>query len=279
VLGVPHFDRTRFKKAKFPMGNYDGFAQTPMDRPSLYLGGLSQYECDVGLTWDRIYRSDGLPVYTDVDGGDSGGDFAHEFYVVKENDIPLLLRRSDRKEMARGHETVQAAIKDMMPAMAYRPYWRAFDSVNGNFWNTEPITRSTNVYFYPTQEITMELRVVGYQRMHLSIRGVWNNEQVNFEKDFEQLRWGPGRKTVWKRVNSIDQEGTEGKGVISTQSSVTGAHWKRVYLLKSDSVTVPFSCDMVNIERGNDIIRGYARIFKYSEPDRATGASRIDITP
>jgi hypothetical protein len=84
-----------------------------------------------------------------------------------------------------------------MPAMAYRPYWRAFDSKRGNWWNTEDKGSLQNYYFYPGQEISIELRIVGPQRMMLSIEGAWNGEEYQFEKEFEQLEWFPGSPIIW----------------------------------------------------------------------------------
>ncbi len=211
--------------------------------------------------------------------GNSQGDFAREFYIIKQGDTPVLVRRSDKSEVVRERDAVQAAVSKMMPAMAYRPYWRAFDSKNGNFWNTESIREASNAYFYPRQEIIMELRVVAFQRMQLLVQGEGKGEMVRFAKEFEQLRWAPGRKSIWKRVNSLDQEGTEGKGVLKTNTSVMGARWSRVFLVRPFGEKVPFSCRTVNIERGSDTAVGCSRVFKYSEPQRETGASSVDIIP
>ena len=98
------------------------------------------------------------------------GDAANEFFVEKDGSgEPVLWRRSDRSEVARGRENVQSKVAELMPAMAYRPYWRAFNSENGNWWGTEKPTSPTNYYFYPGQTIQMELKVVGFQQMNLKV--------------------------------------------------------------------------------------------------------------
>lgn len=244
TLGLPTFDMTRFASPKNFIGNYDKFALVPLDRPSLvclcwfgfsflsfclcqYLGGFSSYECDVGLTWDRMFRpEDGLPIYTDASDGNSNGIREKEFFVEVLQGEPVLLRRSDRQEVARGREAVQGRIAELMPAMAYRPYWRAFDRKAGNVWGTESIRSANNLYFYPKQSITMELRLIGPEWMVLSIFAVHNGSPYEFRKQFEQLTWVPGVSSIiWKRVNSIDQAGNECKGISTPLRTEKGRRW------------------------------------------------------
>ena len=287
----------RFRAPKYFAGNYDKKTLVPRDRPSLYLGGNShELECDVGLTWDRIFRSDGLPVYTDKLDGNSQGVPENEFHVELDAGTPVL-KRGDGVDVVRGRAQVEERVAQLAAAHAYRPYWRAVDSVKGNYWNTEPVTSSQNLYFYPEQEIRIELRVVGRQLMELLVAA----DTYEFRKRFEQLKWGPGETTVWKRVNSIDQDGTECRGISKkivtetgvkfvgmkdgkecgvqpTKTNVKGAVWKSVFLLDRSGAKTPFACN-VFIERGMDIIPSYNKVFTYSSPHPVTGAMTVDIDP
>lgn len=80
---------------------YKGNAQTPLykvgplDRPSVYLGGISNPGesksriMDVGLCWDRVYSAQGLETFTDKAPkgqlhGCDGNDPAHRFFADKQ---------------------------------------------------------------------------------------------------------------------------------------------------------------------------------------------------
>lgn len=147
------------------------------------------------------------------------------------------------------------------------------------------------------------------------ISGTWNNQDYTFSKTFEQLKWSPGARIIWKRVNSIDQEGTECRGISrringvfidklgkecgvqvgyvssmskkkrndilvlqKTQTTVKGANWSRAYLLDANLNKVPFACGLT-IERGMDIVPSYNRIFLFTHVNPESGASIVDILP
>ncbi len=305
VLPQVHFDPTRNKKER-PYGlDPKGYkAIVSMDTPSVYLGGNAGTEADVGLTWDRVYDSpSGAPVYTDAKEGTSGGAPAKEIRVVAGP-------KPGTKRIQRGDGTIlwEGAAAEVgpemnrlgiVPNMAFRPYWRdqkpECRADPTKCWHNPKLTETAegkrNLYVYPGQKVDMTVEEVLEQpdnpktpgrfkpgRLRLTVVGP-NGER--FQTEFDAAKFGEGRPTNWKRVNSIDLANNERKEVAKTATTATGGGWKSVHLLTGPTGNrpVPFTCG--TIVKGNDAAfknGGYHKVFHVS-PIQAFGAVTVDIHP
>jgi hypothetical protein len=88
-------------------------------------------------------------------------------------------------------------------------------------------------------------------------------------QEFDAPGFGPGRVQQFKRVNAIDQVGREGKDVDPTHTTVNGAVWREVTLLRGAD-RLPMTP-----ERFTDMRCPGPQYFKVEPADK--GGERIDI--
>jgi hypothetical protein len=69
-------------------------------------------------------------------------------------------------------------------------------------------------------------------------RRCYHNQTI-FQTTFNATGFGPKSNLLFKRVNSIDQKGNEGKPVIPTDSRVTDSFWLNCDLIGVNSKLVP----------------------------------------
>jgi hypothetical protein len=213
VLPQVSFDPSRVKS--------DG---DPLDAPSVYMGGnAGGKESDVGLSWDRVYLfPSGAPQYTDSPNGTSDGNPAHQFHKVNGQWVD-----GNGKPANPGTLT---------PDHAFRPFWRT-TNCGANQWNNadingKPKTGMTpgcgdpqtdtpkNVYFYPGAAVRMTVQMVGNNKLSLQIVDTCTG--TSFSHAFTQQGFTSDDAKSFKRVNSIDQSGNEGKSVSPTRTTATG---------------------------------------------------------
>lgn len=279
TLPTPNFDPDRHYVAK---AGLDHFTTGPLERPSVYLGGRANgHEVDAGLTWDRVYDGNGQATYTDRAGCD-GRDPAHRFVFGKSGG-ERIIKDGNGKVVAKGEAAVSALAQQLVPNFAFRPYWRTTNTGEEDWKQPKP-GRPDNVYFYPGEAITMEVKLVGPGQVRLQIEG-----GSQFSVDFHQTGWG-GAKTAhaFKRVNAVDQfqvlksgerKGREKQDVLPTATTAKGAEWSSVELLdRRGKVLTPMTGKKFTEVRGADLARRYDQVFVRSGFTKA-GGEKLDIIP
>lgn len=283
VLPSIEFDSKRFytdpKKS-------DSYKTGPLDRPSVYFGGrANNKELDVGLTWDRVYNSDGLPSYTDKKEGTDGREAAHRFVKTAKDGVSVVMD-DNKKIVAKGKDEVNKFMKNLKPNFAFRPFWRTTND-GGNQWNQPPVGHPGNMYFYPDEKIDMNVKEKGSNKVKIDISLVNGKINQHFEKTFEQEGFGVGNKQSFKRVNSIDQftvnsknqrVGLEGKDVLPSNTKAKGGGWYESSIIDSHGNKKPISGTEFKEVRGGDTAKNYDKIFKRYNTN-PQGGEMIDITP
>ncbi len=195
-----------------------------LDNPSIYMGGFADSESDAGLGLNVSYTSN---------------DFSNE-------------------------------LDHSSPKIAYRPFWRYIysDIVEDKFNVTRKTVNSWNVcdekklenYYFPGDTIKMLVvsPIKDYLQLIIKVvepttieKYVKIREKYQLKDNLPQDFYSPlfyskghGNKIAeFKRVNSIDQFGNEGLVVKKTNSVVTEAEWKEVYLFRKINnkiVKIPF---------------------------------------
>lgn len=279
TLPTPHFDPDRHYVAK---AGLDHFTTGPLERPSVYLGGRANgHEVDAGLTWDRVYDANGQATYTDRAGCD-GRDPAHRF-VFGRSGGERIIKDGNGKVVAKGEAEVVALAQTLVPNFAFRPYWRTTNPGEEDWKQPKP-GRADNVYFYPGEAITMEVKVLGPGQVRLQIDG-----GSQFSVDFQQTGWG-GAKTAhaFKRVNAVDQfqvlksgerKGREKQDVLPTRTTAQGAAWRSVEILdRRGEVLTPMTGAKFTEVRGADLAKRYDQVFVRSGFTKL-GGEKLDILP
>ena len=286
IAGTGYLPQVSFDPKRFYVGpnGMDDWMTGPLDRPSVYMGGNANgHEADVGLTWDRVYDSQGRPTYTDNAEGSDMRDPAHRFAVEKRGTTKVLVDGNGR-EVARGAD-VDKKLKELRPNFAFRPFWRAPE------WNNPKPGSRENVYFYPGEKFNMSVTVLGKGQVRLDISGAdaFNNK-VSFSKPIPAPGFGEGGLESFKRVNSIDQFYVDSKGVrhaverTNVRPTRTVAHsggWESVSLLRRPPATgrVAMTGDKFTEVRGPDTYDRYHDIFHLWGFDKSKGGERVDIVP
>lgn len=246
----------------------------PMDRPSVYLGGhAGSAEVDAGLTWDRVYHSDGSPTWTDDLSGCDHGDLAHRFVVAADGSVWSAL----------GVPRLEGAI-GLVPGFAFRAFWRA------RKWQNPDPRGGANHYFYPGEPIRMAVHVVGKDTLALYIHpDPTDGREIAVR--FTVPGFGRGAPQSFKRVSSIDQFGlsngrrvgleTLHSQVLPTRSAAVGAVWNEVTLLGTDlSPRCSLACGAPAVMGADAVFdgAGYDRIFRIAG-QTAAGGETLDIVP
>jgi hypothetical protein len=216
-----------------PKRNFDKkghFTDGPLDRPSVYLGGkVGGQEVDAGLTWDKVYDSNGVA----KKGEDNKDLFAFRpFWRSAKWNNPNK-NHSDEKDPKGCAEKHR---QDLPKECSLK-----------------------NIYFSPGEEIEMSLKQIQAKGEKMKIRMVIKNK-TDPSKCLIVCFDHTGIKSngsTWKRVNSIDQfksepcendpkqmcrKGNERKPgedpknvkVLSTESTAMDARWESVKILHSN---------------------------------------------
>lgn len=246
----------------------------PLDRPSLYLGGrASGVEVDAGLTWDRVYHSDGRPTFTDVlASGSDEGDASRRFVMDPNGDVRSVLGAL-RPEGLMG----------LVENFAFRPFWRAEGA-----WHNPPVGSPENVYFYTDETVRAQIKSIAAETLELVLNEDGGGK--SFSVEFDVSGWGVGAAQAFKRVASIDQftviDGvrvgleTAGLEVLPTETRALGVHWHEVSVLGAGSAVLFYlDCDRPAVIGADAIFRAaYDQVFRLFDQD-ASGGERIDIVP
>lgn len=239
--------------------NLDGRGRY-MDNPSIYMGGFSSKETDAGL---------GMNVgYPDLD--------------------------------------TSYQLDYSSPKISYRPFWRYIyseaDDTYGNVrrrevnsWNVSD-PRNFQYYYFPGDVIKMSVYspIPDYLQLRIEIikpteiekyknirerYNLKNNLPGNFYSPIFHSKGHGYQKAEFKRVNSIDQYGNEGKRVQDTNATMSTAHWQEVYLyrrINGKLVKVPF-----NNNRYASMVCPNEKAFtvSYEGVNTALGGEKIVIHP
>ena len=269
----------------------------PLERPSVYMGGRSGgKEVDAGLTWDRVYDSQGRATFTDDPRGSDMRDPAHRFIRTTVDGQPAIVDgHTPPQVVARGKAEVDAKMKTLRENFAFRPFWRDTnrDTPADQRWHNPPVKaepgakpEEANQYFYPGEHFTMTIQAQGPGRVRMDIRLEGGKEHQHFTTQFRQEGWGPGKEASFKRVNSVDQftvrdgkrVGAEKFGVDPTRTTATGGSWEAVSLLRDNGKPKPMTGPDFTTVKGVDTATHYAEIFGISG-STDQGGERIDIHP
>jgi hypothetical protein len=108
---------------------------------------------------------------------------------------------------------------------------------NGMVWR--PFTRvgrwlksDSKIYWSAGDTVRMTVKLVQNGWLQMTISDLARDEPRSYSRTFAARRFGLKTPKQFKRVNSIDEVGREGKEPLPTNSYVTGAVWKDTYLLK-----------------------------------------------
>ncbi len=269
----------------------------PLERPSVYMGGRAGgKEVDAGLTWDRVYDSQGRATFTDNAQGSDLRDPSHRFVRTTVEGQPAIVdSNTPPKVVARGKAEVDAKMKTLRENFAFRPFWRDTnaDTPADQRWHNPPVKpqadgkpEERNQYFYPGERFTMTIQAQGPERVRMDIRLEGAKEHQHFTTQFRQEGWGVGKAASFKRVNSVDQfvirdgkrVGAEKLGVEPTRTTALGGSWEEASLLRAGNKRMPMTGPQFTTIKGQDTAARYGEIFHISG-STDLGGERIDIRP
>ncbi len=111
---------------------------------------------------------------------------------------------------------------------AWRPFWR-----NGS-WHSAAAEQK--FYWHPGDTVSMKLHVVSPNKLSLTISDLGDHPKRSFTTTFSAKGFGVNDDTFFKRVDAIDQNGTEGRHVRKSHSRIDGTTWLETALtVKSGS--------------------------------------------
>jgi hypothetical protein len=105
---------------------------------------------------------------------------------------------------------------------AWRPFWR-----NGSWHSASAMEK---FYWHPGDTVSMKLHAVAPDKLELTISDLGENPRRTFSKVFAAKGFGATSDAFFKRVDAIDQYGTEGKHVRKSHSHIDGIRWLETYL-------------------------------------------------
>lgn len=157
---------------------------------------------------------------------------------------------------------------------AFRPFLRrtALGSQSANYSNAPA---QKEYYWYPGEEITMTLQVVGNGVVRFIVEGAGKK----FEQDYECAGYKVGTIAEYKRVNAIDQVSNEGKPAQATKTKVTGGAWKETYLYRNYNVNGQVTSLKVPMHTGRftDMRCPESKHFTITTASKPGSSESIDI--
>jgi len=106
---------------------------------------------------------------------------------------------------------------------AWRPFWR------NEHWHNAPAQQK--YYWHPGETVAMSLHVVASNKLRLTISDLGDKPRRKFTTTLDASGFGTKRDTFFKRVDAIDQSGTEGKHVRHSASHINGTTWSETTLI------------------------------------------------
>jgi len=116
---------------------------------------------------------------------------------------------------------------------AWRPFWR-----NGS-WHSA--SAEQKFYWHPGDTVSMKLHVVSPSKLELTISDLGDHPKRSFSITFSAKGFGVDEDTFFKRVDAIDQNGTEGKHVLKSGSHVDGTAWSETVLTTKSGANKPLA--------------------------------------
>ncbi|QHL87603.1 hypothetical protein GU926_09185 [Nibribacter ruber] len=156
---------------------------------------------------------------------------------------------------------------------AFRPFLRRTSHPSGQVALYENAPAEAGYYWYPGEEVTMSVQIIGAGKLKLTIEGAGKK----YEKEFAAAGYNQGSLGDFKRVNAIDQVANEGKPAQATKTKVENAIWKSTSLYRlweSKIVEVPMHSKRFTDMRCPNV--SYFKIIA-SEDERKVGGEAINI--
>lgn len=240
-----------------------------LDNPSIYMGGTSKHESDVGLSYSLVYLDRNGTVL-------STGSYAFRpfwRYITSVNDPDKDIGIANPAEGRFYSVTALNANQTNMYAN-----WYGSDT---QFYYLPGDKLRIVVYSPVPNFVQLQIEVIEQSTIPSSIEirkeNKWRDPADFFSPLIKSEGHGANLNTVYKRVNAIDQSANEGKDVIPTNSEVSHAVWESVYLhRKIDGIMyrVPF-----NENRSSTLNAPYNSAFTVTEINDLTGGTSVTIHP
>lgn len=162
---------------------------------------------------------------------------------------------------------------------AFRPFWRV------KTWANAPA--KPDFYYYPGDLIRMKVVTEAAGQLTLEVQLLERAESSRpllialkaqdrpstFSVTFDVPPFGPGKLQQFKRVNAIDQVGNEGKTVAATTTTIRGAEWHEVWLMRADGRRLPMAPERFTDMRCPD--PAHVVVEQTINADR--GGERVDL--
>lgn len=240
-----------------------------LDNPSIYFGGKSAYESDVGLSLSLgLYNNNGNNII-------STGSFVFRpfwRYITSVNEPNKDLGSYDLDNGRRYSVSSTNSNNTNMFANWY-------------YGDTEhyylPGDKLRMIVYSPKANfLQLQIEVIEKSTLEQSVKLRKDNgwkDPANFISPLFTSQGHGSINAEFKRVNALDQSANEGKPAIMTNSNVREAIWESVYLhrkIDDKMYRVPF-----NNERMDTLAAPDANYFTASEVNDTTGGFSITIHP
>ncbi len=197
--GAPHKDQLQYPKMEAHPGSYYHKVYSPCGSWTGIEGVVTLGEPH--LDPKRIHKGVAQDSFSTYLGG----------HAKKEIDAGLSWEVTTNK-----HGKVDAEHK------AWRPFWR------NDSWHSGPSEQ--RYYWHPGETVAMSLHVVAPNKLQLTISDLGDHPKRKFTTMLDAKGFGDGTDAFFKRVDAIDQNGTEGKHVHKSHSHISGTSWKETVL-------------------------------------------------
>lgn len=236
-----------------------------LDNPSVYLGGKSNYESDIGVSLSKglVKSGSGTAVST-------GNVCFRPFwrYITAENqDVGGYDKHG-------GEYAVSANGNNCIGNYHYKYteyYYLPGDTIRIMVFSPEE------------NKLQFAVQVVSVSTLASSValreQNGWKQPADFLSPVFYSKGYGTGAATEFKRVTAIDQSGNEGKKAIPTESESRGTVWREVYLYRNvdgKPVRVPMTSKLFGARNAPDDAHVS---FAAGEADPAKGGETVTIHP
>jgi hypothetical protein len=121
--------------------------------------------------------------------------------------------------------------------------------------------------------VAMTLHVVSPNKLQLTISDLGDQPKRKFSTIFDAKGFGVGADAFFKRVDAIDQNGTEGKHVRRSASHVENSLWRDTILTRKNGEVQPLQA---GFRRVIDDPPGHAQVTS-THQQRLHGGERVDL--
>ena len=267
TIVLPHVNINRYEGAFNSSVPVDYTAKN-LDNPSIYMGGTAYFESDVGLSMKQVQLGTGAI---------SVGAYAFRpfwrYMTTDEYDIGGYDLINGRRYAVSSASPANQSLKNCIGNWHYSDtqyYYLPGDKIR-------------MIIFSPVKNyIQLQIQVIEKSTDPYSIKirseQNWKDPEDFFSPLFKSPGYGdPTVKSVYKRVNAIDQKANEGKATIETSTNVINAIWESVYLhrkIGNDIYRVPF-----NESRSSVINHSRTEAFIITPINELTGGTVVTIYP